>query len=106
MQATCVKARFSTSVRFLSTFCVALWLGAPRTVADESRFFRIVGPTATIITAFTPDGYITWTNAQPGITYTVQTAPILGAANWLDYIQVGMQRRMSEGPIHAGLSSR
>ena len=70
-------------------FCVALWLVAPRTVADEARFFRIVGPTATTITAFTPDGYITWTNAQPGTNYTVQTARSLGSAsNWVDYIQV------------------
>ena len=61
----------------------------PRIVADEARFFRVVGPTATTITAFTPDGYITWTNAQLGTNYTVQTARSLGAAtNWVDYIQV------------------
>jgi hypothetical protein len=53
MKATCTKARFSTSVRFLSMFCVAPRLAAPRTVADEARFFRIVGPTATTLTAFT-----------------------------------------------------
>jgi formylglycine-generating enzyme required for sulfatase activity len=53
------------------------------------RFFQVVGPTATTITAFTPDGYITWTNAQVGTNYTVQTARRLGAAtNWVDYVQI------------------
>jgi hypothetical protein len=89
MKATCVKARFSKLVRFLFVFGAALWLVAPRVVADEARFFRIVGPTATTITAFTPDGYITWTNARVGTNYIVQTARSLGAVNnWVDYIQV------------------
>jgi hypothetical protein len=53
------------------------------------RFFQVVGPRATTITAFTPDGYITWTNAQIGTNYTVQTARRLGAAtNWVDYVQI------------------
>jgi formylglycine-generating enzyme required for sulfatase activity len=61
----------------------------PRIIADEARFFRVIGPTATTITAFTPNGYITWTNARIGTNYTVQTARSLGAAtNWVDYIQV------------------
>ena len=84
-----MRTKASKSLRFLFVFCVALWLVVPRIVADEVRFFRVVGPTATTITAFTPDGYITWTNAQIGSNYTVQTARSLGAAtNWVDYIQV------------------
>jgi sulfatase modifying factor 1 len=84
-----MKTHFSKSLRFAFAFGTALWLVVPRIVADEARFFRIVGPTATTITAFTPDGYITWTNAQPGTNYTVQTASSLEAAtNWVDYIQV------------------
>ena len=84
-----MKTHFSRSLRFAFAFGTALWLVVPRIVADEARFFRIVGPTATTITAFTPDGYITWTNAQPGTNYTVQTASSLEAAtNWVDYIQV------------------
>jgi formylglycine-generating enzyme len=84
-----MKITFSKSLRFVFIFCVALWLVVPPIVGDEARFFRIVGPTATTITAFTPAGYITWTNAQPGSTYTVQTALRLGATtNWVDYIQV------------------
>lgn len=67
----------------------ALWLVAPCAVADDARFFRVVGPTAATITSLTPDGYITWTNAQIGSNYTVQTARALGdATNWVDYIQV------------------
>ncbi len=73
----------------LFTFGAALWFTAPRLIADEARFFRIVGPTATTISAFIPDGYITWTGAQPGATYTIQTAQKLGnASNWVDYVQV------------------
>jgi len=84
-----MNAGRSKSLRFPFVFCVALWLVAPRPLADEARFFRIVGPTATTITAFAPDGYITWTNAQPGTNYTVQTARSLGSAtNWVDYIQI------------------
>jgi formylglycine-generating enzyme required for sulfatase activity len=89
MKATCVKARPSKFARFLFIFGAPLWLVAPCLVADEARFFRIVGPTATRITAFTPDGWITWTNAQVGTNYTVQTARSLGvSSNWVDYIQV------------------
>jgi formylglycine-generating enzyme required for sulfatase activity len=63
--------------------------GCPAHGCDEARFFRILGPTATPITAFTPDGYISWTNAQVGTNYTVQTSCRLGVAtNWVDYIQV------------------
>ena len=84
MNTTLLKA-----LRFAFAFGVVLWLIVPRTLADDARFFRIVGPTATSIAAFTPDGYITWTSAQIGTNYTVQTARSLGAAtNWVDYIQV------------------
>jgi len=66
-----------------------LWAILPSTSAEESRFFRIVGPTAVTITRLTPEGYITWTNAQIGATYTSQAAWCLGAAtNWADYVQV------------------
>jgi formylglycine-generating enzyme required for sulfatase activity len=57
--------------------------------AQEARFFRMAGPAPTVITAFTPDGYITWLTLQPGANYTVQTAPCLtGPSNWVDYVQV------------------
>ena len=84
-----MKTPNSKSLRLLLAFSPALCLVAPRTVADEPRFFRIVGPTAAAITTATPDGYITWTNAQVGTNYTIQTARRLGAAtNWVDYVQI------------------
>jgi formylglycine-generating enzyme required for sulfatase activity len=84
-----MKTRFSKSLRCLFAFGAVLWLVVPHTVAGEARFFRIVGPTAMSITSFTADGYITWTNAQVGSNYTVQTARSLAdATNWVDYIQV------------------
>jgi formylglycine-generating enzyme required for sulfatase activity len=84
-----MKTRFSKSLGFLLACSAALCAVPQSTFADEARFFRVVGPTPTTITAFTPDGYITWTNAQIGTNYTVQTARSLGAAtNWVDYIQV------------------
>jgi PKD repeat protein len=55
----------------------------------NARFFRISGPTATIITAFNPDGTLVWSNAQPGASYTVQAAASLAdGTNWVDYVQI------------------
>ena len=57
--------------------------------AQETRFFRVVGPVTTTITAFGADGYITWTNAPTNATFTVQMAISSdGGSNWLDFIQV------------------
>jgi len=57
--------------------------------AQEARFFRLLAPVATTLTALTPDGYVTWTNAATNATFTVQVAPTLtGPSNWLDYLQV------------------
>jgi len=57
--------------------------------AEEARFFRVVGPVATTITEFRPDGTMVWTNAPTNATFTVQTASsVLGPIDWVDYIQV------------------
>jgi formylglycine-generating enzyme required for sulfatase activity len=62
---------------------------APRTVADEARFFRIAGPVPTTITAVGADGYVTWTNVATNATFTIQTASsLLSESNWVDYVQV------------------
>jgi hypothetical protein len=61
----------------------------PSTRAQEARFFRVVGPVVSTITAFSADGYVTWTNALTNATFTVQTAQsLLSQSNWVDYIQV------------------
>ena len=57
--------------------------------ADDARFFRIAGPVAITITAFSADGYVTWTNAPTNATFTVQTASsLVSPTNWVDYVQV------------------
>jgi len=57
--------------------------------AAQCAFFRIVGPTATTITAFNPNGTMVWSNAQPGETYTIQTvASLPGGTNWVNYVQI------------------
>lgn len=56
--------------------------------AQSSRFFRIAGPVQTTITAFTPGGFVTWTNEPTNATFVVQTTVSIGAdANWTDYLQ-------------------
>jgi len=57
--------------------------------AEEARFFRISGPVTSTITAFSANGYVTWTNIPTNATFTVQTAvSLVGPSNWVDYIQV------------------
>ena len=61
----------------------------PSARAEETQFFRVAGPTASTITAFSADGYVTWINAPTNATFTVQsTSSLLSPTNWLDYIQV------------------
>jgi formylglycine-generating enzyme len=68
---------------------LALFACLQQADAQETRFFRMVGPAATLLTAFRPDGTLVWSNAQPGATYTVQTAATLpGGTEWVDYIQL------------------
>ncbi len=57
--------------------------------AEVARFFRMAGPVASTITAFSADGYVTWTNTATNATFTVQTASsLLSPTNWVDYVQV------------------
>ena len=92
---------FSKCLLFLFASGAVLLLVVPCIIADEARFFRIAGPTATTITAFTPDGYITWTNAQIGSNYTVQIARGLGAAtNWVDYVQIPVSNYVTTTRIY------
>jgi sulfatase modifying factor 1 len=84
-----MKAKFLTSVRSLFVLSTVLCAALQSTLADDAGFFRIVGPTETIIIEISPDGYITFSNAQDGATYTVQTDRSLGAGtNWVDYVQI------------------
>ena len=68
---------------------LALSASVQQAAAQGTRYFRIVGPTATTITAFRPDGTLVWSNGQSGATYTVQIVSSLpGGTNWVDYIRL------------------
>ncbi len=78
--------------RYMKTMTLVLLLAIafPATSrAQEARFFRVVGPVATTITAFSADGYMTWTNEPTNATFTVQMATSLGGvSNWADYVRI------------------
>lgn len=62
--------------------------------AGEYRFFRVVGPTSSVIKAFGGDGTLVWSSAVTRATCTVQRACALGVAtNWQDYVQVACTSR-------------
>lgn len=57
--------------------------------AQDTRYFRVAGPVPVTLTAVTPEGWVTWTNAPTNATFTVQTATALGSeTNWVDWIEV------------------
>ena len=74
----------SARLGLLAAACLAL--NASTSVAQDARFFRIVGPVATTITDVAPDGTVTWTNVATNATFTVQTSTAL--QNWVDWVQV------------------
>jgi hypothetical protein len=60
---------------------MALLVGHQLVGAQNAQLFRILGPTATTVTAFNSDGTIIWSGATAGATYLVQTADSLGGAD-------------------------
>lgn len=73
----------------------ALWLmglllaGTLATHAADVRFFRITGPTSTVITALSADGTVMWTNNEVGVTCAVESAYSTGLDPiWERYSQV------------------
>ena len=77
---------------------LALLAGIQRAAAQGAQFFRIVGPAATTITAFNPDGTIIWSNAQPGANYTVQTSSSL-TSEWVDYVQLPVTQAVNTNQL-------
>ena len=68
---------------------MTLLAGVRQTAAQVAQFFRVSGPAATKIVSLQNDGTMVWSNAQPGATFTVQTASQLpGGAIWVDYVQI------------------
>ena len=79
---------------------LALIASVHQAIGQGTKFFRISGPAATTITAFEPDGIMVWSNAQPGSTYTVQTAASLaGGTNWVDYVQLPTSNSVNTNQI-------
>ena len=80
---------------------LALLVGLHKAAAQNARFFRISGP-APPITAFRNDGTMVWSNAQPGATFTVQTAASMpGGTNWVDYVQIPATNAMNTNLLMA-----
>jgi hypothetical protein len=66
---------------------LTLFAGVHQAAAQMDRFFRIVGPAATTITAFNPDGTVVWSNSLVDTTYTVQTVTSLpDGSNWVPHV--------------------
>ena len=81
---------------------LGLFAGMHHAFAQGTRFFRIVGPAATKITAFQTDGSLVWTNGRAGTNYTVQTLTALaGKSNWVSYVQLPITNRISTNQIVA-----
>jgi formylglycine-generating enzyme len=79
---------------------LAFFSGVHQVAAQGARFFRIIGPTATTITAFEADGTLVWSNAQPGATYTIQTVSSLAeGTNWLDYVQISVTQPVNTNQL-------
>jgi sulfatase modifying factor 1 len=69
---------------------VALWLcwfSISQISAAEARFFRLVSPASSAITALALDGLITWTNAQTNVSCMIQMSTNR-FNGWVDYVQV------------------
>lgn len=86
-----------------TAFIVLAWfVGLHQATAQNTRFFRISGPTATTITALRSDGTLVWSNALTGTNYTIQTLSSLpGGTNWLSYVQISATNNISTNQIVA-----
>ncbi len=58
----------------------------PARAAEAAALFRVMSPTTTVITAFSPDGAMVWSNAAVGVTGRIQRATtLMGPGNWMDF---------------------
>jgi formylglycine-generating enzyme required for sulfatase activity len=79
---------------------LALLAGIHPTFAQDTRFFRLAGPTPTKITAFQIDGSLIWTNGRAGTNYIVQTLTALPRkSNWVSYVQIPITNRINTNQI-------
>jgi formylglycine-generating enzyme required for sulfatase activity len=81
---------------------LSLLAGVHQAAAQGAQFFRIVGPAATTMTAFSPDGTLVWSNALAGTNYTVQTATsLVGGGNWVNYVQLPVTQAVNTNLLFA-----
>ena len=66
-----------------------LLLASMLTLAEpEARFFRVTGRVPLTFIRFSPDGYVTWTNAPTDVGFTIETASsLLDPVDWQDWVQ-------------------
>jgi len=57
-------------------------------LAQEARYFRVVGPVPTTIITFDAQGNLSWTNPPTNAMFTVQTTLSLVSGLWADWTQV------------------
>jgi formylglycine-generating enzyme required for sulfatase activity len=56
-------------------------------LAQDRAFFRILSSTTSVITAFSPNGVMAWSNGAIGATGCIQRATtLMGPSNWADFI--------------------
>ena len=77
-----------TLTRISSGLAFSLSLFCSNGLAQEARFFRIIGPVVSTITDLSPDGTVTWMNEPTNATFTVQTRTDLAVGDWVDWVQV------------------
>jgi sulfatase modifying factor 1 len=77
---------------------LGMFAGSHQAVAQQARFFRILGPAPTTIVSFNHDGTLLWSNAQPGGTYTIQSLSSLTGV-WVDYLQLHVNNRVNTNQL-------
>jgi formylglycine-generating enzyme required for sulfatase activity len=67
-----------------------------------AQFFRVSGPVTSIITDFTANGYIVWSNAPTNGTFAIQTTKSLpDGSNWVDFVQLAVSNSVTSNQIFA-----
>ena len=90
------------SIRWVSKLIstMALFAAPLELCAQDAGFFRVVGPKATAITAFRPDGTLVWSNEPVNGTFTVQKAVTLAGANhWVDFVQIPATNNITSSQV-------
>lgn len=70
-------------------------------LAQEARYYRIVGPVPTTIISLNAQGELTWTNSPTNATFTVQTTSSLAPVRWTDWTQVAVTNTLATVQIFA-----